>query len=92
MHELDPIKFILYKGEFLIARVRFHKDMLPEGYDKSDVAGGGFAEMDNDNKVIKVRGKSEDFGYYDNVLIHTCKMPDRLKEYTIEEIKEPDEL
>lgn len=92
MHVSDPLKFVIYRGELLLGRVRFHRDLLPDGYDPQDVKGGGLASLDNDKKIIEVRGKSEDFGYYDNELIHTVRLPKQLTAYTITEIKGPYEV
>jgi hypothetical protein len=92
MHGLNPIKFVIYRGEILLGRVEFHRELLPTGFDPKDVKGGGLASLDKDERIIEVQGKSEDFGYYDNELIHSAKWPKQLAGYTIREIKGPYEV
>ena len=83
MHELRPIKFIIYQGELLIARVDFHRELLPEEYSKGDVKGGGFAIVNSEERTLEVSGKSEEFGYYDQDLINSVKLPKRLSGFSI---------
>ena len=70
--DLKRPKFIIYKGEIRLGLVIFHKDLLPESYDKSLVAGGGTFVIDKENESITFSGKSYDFGKFDEELVLTA--------------------
>lgn len=69
MHEMPPQKFVIYDGKLLLGRINFHKDLLPEGYDKSLVKGGGLFDYDLDAEIIYFYGESHDFGPFDAELV-----------------------
>lgn len=82
MSDLKP-KFIIYDGEFLLGMVYLHEHLLPDKYDREKVCGGGYFKIDQDRKIVKVHGKSYDFGKFDEPKLLEAELPDQLKSYRI---------
>lgn len=55
-------KFIISnQGELILGDVVYHRDLLPSN--QYSCHGGGFWEVDNNNKILYLSGSSSDFGY-----------------------------
>lgn len=58
-----PIKWILVNNEIRLSNCLFHRDLINDKYDRYfEVKGGGIIEVDDNNKLIIFKGKSEEFG------------------------------
>lgn len=58
-------KFVIYKNEIRLGRVEFHRELLPDGYNRVDVYGGGIFIIDTETKTVYLSGSSMDFGHFD---------------------------
>jgi hypothetical protein len=83
MFEDMKLKFIIYNNELRLSRTRFHKDMLPLGYETALVRGGGEFRIDQEARELIVFGKSHDFGPFDPELVLTAKRPKRFEDYEV---------
>lgn len=55
-------KYIIYDNELIIGRVTYHKELLPDDFDKRKVLGGGSWRNDKVKKIVCFFGESYDFG------------------------------
>lgn len=69
MYEDRKMKFVIYDGEIHMGKVFFHKDLLPDDYEKSKVFGGGIFEIRDDTLIFK--GESHDFGKFNEEMVLT---------------------
>lgn len=62
---MKPIKFMLYGDELRMARVEFHRDLLPDNFDRTKIHGGGYARVDKDRNAVILSDSSFEFGPFD---------------------------
>jgi len=62
-------KYIIENGNLIISKVDFHKDIATN---PKDVIGGGWFDMDYDNKHIRFHGLSTDFGHLTKEQVQKC--------------------
>lgn len=75
-------KFVLYDRKVLIGRVYYHRDLLPPDFDMRLVYGGGFWEINREEKLVTFYGKSEEFGRFGEEALLSFEFPASLREFT----------
>ena len=80
---MKPQKFVLYCDKIILGRVSYHKELIPDKPDYSQICGGGMFEIDNDKKSITLYGYSSDFGRFNVEKARNLPFEDeRLQEFT----------